>query len=376
MRATRAIIHLGNLRRNIEAVRRLVGTGPEICVPVKADAYGHGAVEVVRASLEAGATRFAVASASEAAELRAAGISAPILLLSIAIPEELPDAVELGLAPLVADAEYALALAAEARARGRVAEAHIKVDTGMGRIGCRPEDALSLARLVAGTRGLRLGGVCTHFPVADSLKPGALAFTEGQIDIVEALVRDIEAAGIDPGVVHAANSGGVLYHPRSRFGMVRPGILCYGYLPERDPSPPFFPEPVMELETRIAQIRVAEPGETVSYGRTWTAGLPTRIASLPVGYADGYPRYLSGKGLAWVGGKLAPVRGRICMDQTMIDLGPAGEGGVAAQRYDRVSLFGPGPGMPGADDIADMGGTIAYEVTCDINKRVPRVYLD
>ncbi|MDR2630076.1 MAG: alanine racemase [Spirochaetaceae bacterium] len=367
MRATKAIIHLNRFRRNIQGVREKIGPRPGICVPVKADAYGHGAVQIARAALDAGAACLAVATVSEGAELRAAGIGAPILLLSLPLPEELPEVIFQGLIPLVSDRDFIREAARAAENTGKPLEVHLKIDTGMGRLGCPPEEAADLAANIAREKYLLLGGTATHLAVADSSVPEDVAYTKKQLARFREGVEAIRRAGIDPGIVHGANSGGVVFHEDSWFDMVRPGILLYGYSPG-----PGKPEvtPVMELLTQVSLIKPVKKGETVSYGRTWTAPQDTVIAILPVGYADGLSRSLSGNFPVTIRGRRYPLVGRICMDQCMVDLGPEPE----VRRWEEVTLFGPETVT--AADMAAVLGTIPYEITCGINKRVPRIYRD
>jgi alanine racemase len=365
MRATQAIIHLDRFRRNLQAVRDRVGPKPGICAPVKADAYGHGAVRIASAALDAGAAILAVAAVSEGAELRAAGISAPILLLALPLPEEFPEAVSLGLTPLVSDGEFIRALADAAEQAGKVLTVHLKIDTGMGRVGCRPGEAAALAGLIAQQRYLNYGGTVTHLSVSDSAEPEDVRYTREQLARFREAVEDIRRGGFDPGLVHAANSGAVAFHQDAWLDLVRPGILLYGYGPGADlPGV----SPVMELRTRIVFMKRVKPGEAVSYGRTWTAPRETVIGTLPVGYGDGLPRSLSGNFSVTINGKPYPLVGRICMDQCLVDLGPD----PACRRWDQVVVFGPGALT--AEDIAARLNTISYEILCDINKRVPRVY--
>jgi alanine racemase len=367
MRPTQAIIHLDRFRRNLRAVRDRLGPKPGICVPVKADAYGHGAVRIARAAVDAGAAVLAVAAVNEGAELRAAGISAPILLLSIPAPEEFSEVVSLGLIPLVSDGECIRALAAAAEKEGKALTVHLKVDTGMGRVGCRPEEAAALAGLIARHRALTYGGTATHLSVADSAETEDAAYTQGQIARFREAVEAVRRAGVDPGIVHAANSAAVAFHREAWFDLVRPGILLYGYGPGADlPGV----SPVMELQTRIVFMKRVKQGESVSYGRTWTASRETVIGTLPVGYGDGLRRSLSGNFSVTIDGKPYPLVGRICMDQCLVDLGPD----PVCRRWDRVVVFGPGALT--AEDIAQRLNTISYEILCGIAKRVPRIYED
>jgi alanine racemase len=358
---------LGNFRTIQEKI------GPKrICVPVKADAYGHGAAEIARLSVEAGAFCLGVADVQEGAALRNREISSPILLFSQSLPSEIPEIIKNGLSPLVSDSEFIEILAktaAEAEIRLPV---HLKIDTGMGRMGCTPTSAPSLARQIASSTALEYAGTATHLAVSDSTAPEDRAYTEQQIARFREALEQIRRAGVDPGIVHAANSGAVALHPDAWFDMVRPGIILYGYNLTGTPSPKV--EPVMELRTNVALIKRVKKGETVSYGRTWTSPNDTVIAVLPVGYADGLPRLASNKWQAVIGGRTYPLVGRICMDQCMADLGPdsVSPAGRDVQRWDEASIFG-GP-APSAAILAERIGTIPYEITCNINKRVPRVY--
>jgi len=369
-RATRAIIHLDHLIHNLECIRRLAGEGRKICIAVKADAYGHGAVEISKKALEWGVDFLAVATVHEGILLRKAGITAPVLLFGFALKEEIPQLVEWSLSPFAGSREYILKLNEEAARRDHTVQVHLKIDTGMGRIGAAPEDAVALASLISGCSHLNLQGVCTHLPVSDGTSDEDLDFTEDQISLFSETVDGIRAAGIDPGIVHAANSGGIIAHRKSHFDMVRPGICLYGYYPDPDMERTEEFKPVMEMVSRINFIKKVSKGTTVSYGRTWTAPEDTWIGTIPVGYADGYNRLLSSKGQVQINGTLYTVAGRVCMDQFMVDLGAE----CRVSLYDEAVLFGPRKGAWTAADLAAAAGTIPYEITCNINKRVPREY--
>lgn len=366
MRPTRAIIHTDSFRHNVQTARRL-GGGRPICAAVKADAYGHGAVALSRVALEAGVEMLAVATVDEGAELRDAGISAPVVLLGHTVPDEAGRVAELGLQTMVGDEIYAAALEAAAGRESTAVEVHLKVDTGMGRIGCRPDDAVALAGRIAGSAHLRLIGAATHLPVADG---DDRAPTEAQLSRFAAVVDSIRAAGIDPGTVHAANSAALLSGGYPLFDLVRPGIMLYGYPPSPLLAAAAELRPVMELRSQVVFLKRVAAGTGVSYGLTWRAPRETVIATVPVGYADGYTRLLSNRGRVAIGGRQYPVVGRVCMDQIMIDLGPS----PSVELYDEVVLFGPRPPAPDAQEIAELLETIPYEVTCRIDKRVPRVY--
>lgn len=369
MRATKAIIHLSNIEHNIKTIQRILTPNVKICVPVKADAYGHGAVEVSRSAIKAGAAMLAVATVDEALELRAAGITHPLLLLGISLPEEIPEIVEHGISTFVADLDYIDALEREAKKKGAKAKVHLKVDTGMSRIGCRPHEAVTLAARIAKSASLSLEGTATHLAVSDSaLKPDD-EFTLLQIERFQSVLDTFKKSGINGGLAHIANSGAVARFPQAAFDMVRPGILVYGYAPAPDAEGLLNVRPVMELQTQIVSIHKIEKGTSVSYGRAWKAPADTMIATIPVGYADGILRRCSPGLQVTVGGALRPVVGRICMDQCMVDLGM--DSGVS--RWDTVTVFGEGEVT--AATVARLCNTIPYEITCGINaKRVPRVY--
>jgi len=368
MRATRVIIHLDNFLKNFEAARKKAGPHPKICVPVKADAYGHGAVRLSQCALEAGADFLAVAAVSEGAELRAAGIKAPILLLSQALCEELPEIISLDLTPFVSDGDFIDGLAKAAAGTKKPVNLHLKVDTGMGRMGCRPGDAVKLAKKISASKELHLEGTATHLAVSDSLELGDMAFTKEQLRIFREVMAEIKNEGIEPGIVHAANSGALVFHDEAFFDMIRPGIFLYGYSPAASVRGGLKAEPVMEFRSAVVMIKKLNKGESVSYGRTWTAPEDTFIGVIPAGYADGLPRLLSNNHFVKIKGKSYPLAGRICMDQFMVNLGQETE----VRRWDEAVIFGPG--FITAADIAAKLKTISYEITCNINKRVPRVY--
>jgi len=372
MQATRAMVHLDKFEENFKVIRERVGPERHICVPVKADAYGHGAAAIARASLAAGASFLAVAKTKEGAELREAGIGTPILLFSQPLPAEIPEIIKNHLIPLVSDGEFAALLDQAAGAANTRLPVHLKIDTGMGRMGCPPHEAPAVARQIAACASLEYAGTATHLAVADSTIVEDRTYTEQQIARFNEALDSIRSAGLNPGIVHAANSGAIILHPGAWFDMVRPGILLYGYKTVEEAAtglalPPLRVEPVMELRTNVVLIKQVKKGEAISYGRTWTAPQDTEVAVLSVGYGDGLPRLASNRWQTFIGGKAYPLVGRICMDQCMADLGPAS----GVRRWDEAVLFG-GP-APDAADLARLIGTIPYEITCNINKRVPRV---
>ena len=372
MRATKAIIHLDNLKHNITQIKQTLAPETKICLPVKADAYGHGAVRTAIAAIRAGVSYLAVASVQEGIELREAGIVAPIISLSLPILEEIDSIIDYKLEPLVIDEEFINELNRVADVQKKTVAVHLKVDTGMSRIGCRPSEAVKLATQIVRAKHLRLQGVATHFAVADSDSESDRAFTKGQLERFSDAVEAIRQTGIHIPLVHAANSGAVQLLPEARFDMVRPGLLAYGYLPVQNAATAIDVKPVMELVTQVVLIKQIRAGTCVSYGRNWTAPQDTYIATLPIGYADGLRRALSPGLKVRIGNEFFPIVGRICMDQCMVDLGAH----PWVQRWDEVCIFGPNPQDNSAQTLADIAGTIPYEITCGIHKRVTRVFVN
>jgi alanine racemase len=367
MRATRAIIHLDNLRHNISIIKKHLPAGKKICMAVKADAYGHGAVMVSRIASQEGVEMLGVATIGEAQELRDAGITIPIILLSIVLPEEAGILFTDNIIPVVASKDFIRLLEAEGKRRGKRCVVHLKIDTGMGRLGCKPEEAVELAEMIAGSPFLHIGGICTHFPGSD-LKD--TSFSKEQVIQFSDVIKKIKKAGIEPGIIHAANSGALINLPESYFDMVRVGILVYGYYPSKEQERILPVKPVLEFCSKIIFIKRVSKNTPVSYGMTYRTNRETCIATAAVGYGDGYSRLLSSRGYVLIKGKRYPVVGRVCMDHIMVDLGPSPE----VKLYDDVVLFGPDPKGPDAEEIANLMGTIPYEVTCLVGKRVPRVY--
>ena len=372
MRATKAIIHLDNLKHNITQIKQTLAPDTKICLPVKADAYGHGAIRTAIAAIRAGVSYLAVASVQEGIELREAGIVAPIISLSLPILEEIASIIDYKLEPLVIDEEFINELNRAANAQNKTVAVHLKIDTGMSRIGCKPSEAVKLATQIVRAKNLRLQGVATHFAVADSDSESDRAFTKGQLERFSDAVEAIRQTGIHIPLVHAANSGAVQMMPEAQFDMVRPGLLAYGYMPIQGTATAIDVKPVMELVTQVVLIKQIRAGTCVSYGRNWTAPQDTYIATLPIGYADGLRRALSPGLKVRIGNDFFPIIGRICMDQCMVDLGAH----PWVQRWDEVCIFGPNPQDNSAQTLADIAGTIPYEITCGIHKRVPRVFVN
>jgi len=367
---THALIHLDHIRFNIEGIRRAVGNERKILIAVKANAYGHGAIEVSRLAERIGVDWLGVATVPEGIELRNARISLPILKLSPAFPEEMDAAVRNQITLTVANRENVDDLQNVSRAAGVTATVHLKIDTGMGRIGVIPDDAPALAQYIEEhCPNLHLQGVFTHFPVSDEADP---IYTIGQIERFKAAVDAIHTAlGRKVELVHASNSGAVLGHEQAWFDLVRPGIMIYGYYPDAG-TPRSIPlKPGLSFLTRVSFLKKVPAGTSIGYGRTWIASEDTWIATIPAGYADGFNRLFSNKGRVLINGRTYPVVGRVCMDQSMVNLGPEPDVKVG----DEVVLMGKsGIEEITCDEWAQKLGTITYEVTCQINSRVERVY--
>jgi len=384
MRATQTRIYLSHLEHNLHEIQKIAPTA-KLCLAIKADAYGHGTVPVAKKALEAGVSFLSVATVGEGEELREAGLDAPILLLSSPHKDEIPDIIDLCLTPLVCDVEF-IDLLDEAAALNNQAvdkhPVHLKIDTGMGRHGCRLEDAVEIALCIQSKKNLYLEGVCTHLAVSDSLDPSDVVYTKKQIELFNASVGAIKNAGIEPGILHCAASGGILMYPEAHFDMVRPGIIAYGYYPSAElfehfknarAEKSFLPnfKPVMELVTAVTAIKTIYSGESVSYGRNWTASEETKIATIPIGYADGLLRSFSPGLSVTIRSKNYPIVGRICMDQCVINVGTCD----LIERWDEVIIFGPQENCNTAADIANIINTIPYEILCLVSSRVLRTYV-
>lgn len=366
IRPTVAEIDLGAVTRNLRCFQDLVGSSGIFAV-VKADAYGHGAVPVARA-LAGRSAALAVSLVEEGLELRAAGIRTPIVVLGAYYDQRHLDVLEESLTPVVYDPADLERFAEAAVIRGRPAEVHLKVDTGMSRLGVAPADLPAVLDRAAGLPLLRVAGICTHFASADAVDAEATEEALGRFQRCLDLGR---ARLPGPLVNHAANSAAAVRFESARLDAVRPGLALYGLLPGGAgmvPVPGL--EPALRLTTRLMALREIPAGTPVSYGGLWRAARPSRIATLPVGYADGYPRHVQGAEVL-LRGRRVPVVGAVCMDMMMIDVTEVPE--VALE--DEVTLIGrDGNHVVSVDEVARRAGTIAYEILCGISKRVPRIY--
>ena len=369
LRPTHAVVDLGAYRRNLQAIARHVAPTPVMAV-VKANAYGHGLVPVAEAAVGAGAARLAVAYAEEALTLRAAGVQAPLMVLGGLADDELPPLIEAGVV-LAATSPWRLARIDEAAASiGRRALVHLKIDTGMARLG-DPWHRSDMIEASLTARHVDVEGVYSHFARSDEedLSPSVEQLARFQ----EALRHYERLGAAVPPIRHMANSGAVLQVPESRLDLVRAGIASYGVYPDRATARTIDLEPVLSWCSRLVHVSEVDEGTAVSYGGTWVAPRRTRIGTVPVGYGDGYFRALSGRTDVLVGSRRVPQVGRVCMDQMVVDLGP----GSDEQEGAPVVLIGSaGDETISADDLAERAGTIAYEVLTNISARVPRVYRD
>ena len=366
-RPTRVEVDLEHIRHNVRLFVELVGPSCQVMAVVKADGYGHGAVETARAALQAGASRLGVALVEEGEELRESGLEAPIHLLFEPPPAAAPRVVELGLVPTVYDLDYARALSRAARGRGGEIPVHLKVDTGMHRVGAMPAEAADLAEGIERLPGLELEGVYTHLAMAS--EPGD-PFTLRQWEVFNHVLEELEERGLKVPVRHAAASGAALSLPESRLEMIRLGIAMYGLLPGEGYRGRLDLRPALSLKTRLSHVFWACAGEGVSYGLTYRCERDAWIAVLPLGYADGLARALSNRWEVLIAGRLYPLVGTVCMDLCMVDLGED----HYAPGEEATVIGGYGEEEIGVERMAKELGTINYEVVCDLGKRVPRLY--
>lgn len=368
-----AEVDLGALRRNCRRLRGLLAPGQKYLAVVKANAYGHGAAETARALEAEGADWFGAASLEEGEELRRGGIRRPILLFGYTPPGAARRLAAAGLTQGVFSPEYAAALSAAAVEAGVTVDFHLAVDSGMGRLGLRPGEpgALEEARAVFALPGLRCTGTFTHFAVADEPGEDSAAFTGEQFARFAGFLEEMRGAGLEPGLCHCANSAAAILSPAMRLGMCRFGIVQYGLDPSEEVELAGL-EPVMALRATVAMVKTIHAGDTLSYGRRYRAAGERRIATVAIGYADGYPRCGWQGGRVILRGRYAPIAGRVCMDQLMADVTDI----PGAAAGDTVTLAGrDGEAVISWEEVAGLGGTVSYERLCAVSARVPRVFL-
>lgn len=376
LKRTWAEVSLDNLSHNYRALRAQIPSDCRFLGVVKADAYGHGAVPVSRHLCELGAEYLAVSNIEEALQLRRGGLRGPILILGYTPPFYADELTAMNLIQEVHSLDYARALAERLRGLERRLRIHIKLDTGMSRLGFFAYDhekTLDELRAVAALPQLRIEGIFTHFPAADSLAAQDEAFTRLQFSRFLQMLSVLKAVGIEPEIRHCCNSGATLLYPEYALDMIRPGLVTYGVAPAPELEGRIDLRPVMQLRSTVFQVRDFGAGIGVSYGRNYTTEVPRRIAVVGIGYADGLSRALSGRMCVLYRGRQLAQVGRICMDMCMVDVTDAPE----IKPGDIVTVFGQDGGAHiGVGELTQRVGTIPYEMLCGINKRIPRIFLD
>ncbi len=366
-----AYIHMGAIAKNFRRMKENLREGVRMIAVIKTDGYGHGAVPIARMAEEYDYIwGYAVAAFSEAKELREAGIRKPILILGYTFEEDYAAMAALGIRPTVFTAEMAQKFSDAAESVGVKAPVHIAVDTGMSRIGVADhEKGVQVVRQIRSCPKLEVEGVFTHFARADEADKSC---AREQLRRFTAFCDRLEEDGLHGFLRHCSNSAGIMELPEANLDLVRAGISIYGIYPSEEMSRGFALCPAMELKSHIVFLKTIEKGTPVSYGGTFVAPRTMRVATVPVGYGDGYPRSLSGKGYALIRGQRAPILGRVCMDQFMVDVS-----GIDAELLDEVTLLGrDGEAEITIEELDALSGRFPYEFVCDIGKRVPRVYID
>ncbi|MBI5327555.1 MAG: alanine racemase [Deltaproteobacteria bacterium] len=374
-RPTFAIIDTGAIKSNYVWLKKNIAKDAEILAVVKADAYGHGAVETAKALERApagggcGCNFFGVAICEEGIELRKAGIKASIVILGGVYPSQIKDAVKYDLTPVVFDIETARRINNLSKKTGRHTKVHIKIDTGMGRLGLLPYQVAPFFHELKGLANLDIEGILSHFSEADEEDK---RFSHKQAGIFLQTIKIVRKIGFNPRLLHIANSAAIVGHMNSHFNLVRPGIMLYGAYPAAHMIGKIKLKPAMRLVSQVVQLKKAPKGFPVSYGRKYITKKDSVIAAIPIGYGDGYPRHLSNNGQVLIRGQRARVAGMVCMDITMVDVTHIKD----VSQGDEVVLIGrQGNDEITADELAEKAGTISYEILCGITSRVPRVYV-
>ena len=360
---TYAEINLKAIKHNIGEIKKLLAPKVKYMAVVKANAYGHGAKAVAKVAIESGVDYLAVAKLKEALELREAGLVSPILILTESPTSVMDEIVQYDLTQTVYSFSEAKALSDEAQKRGKVAVVHVKIDTGMGRVGVSPSEAVAFIKKISSLPNLEIEGVFTHFAKAEDTKDD---FTSNQLNKFQLILSKISSIPIK----HAANSAGVLFFPETHLDMVRVGLMMYGLYPLLTSRKLIDLKPALSFKSRVTYLKKVPAGTPVSYGFTYVTPSATMIATLPVGYADGFSRQLSNRGQVIIRGRRFPIIGKVTMDLTMVDVGNSN-----VKMGDEVIIIGEQSGQSiSADEIAQLSDTISYEVVCGIGKRVPRIY--
>ena len=364
-----AEIDLDAMESNMSQIMEKVQPAKVMAV-IKADAYGHGALQTVNELSRMGVYAFCAATAEEALTLRREGVTEPILILGYVFEDSFDELIINNIDLTLFDMETALLLQKHAERLRRTVLSHIKVDTGMGRLGLQPvQESVEIIKQINALPNIKIDGMFTHFACADSKDKDS---ANRQIEIFTEFVNSVKAQGVEIPLVHCCNSAGIIEFDDNFFDMVRCGIITYGLYPSEEVNKDALKlTPVMSIKSHVSFVKKVDAGFAVSYGSTFVTEKETEIATVPVGYADGYPRLLSNKGRVIINGNYAPIIGRVCMDQFMVDVT-----GLGVKRGDTVILMGSdGEKTVSAEEIGELSGRFNYELICDINKRVPRVYI-
>ncbi|WP_313756135.1 alanine racemase [Tissierella sp.] len=364
-----AEINLDNLAHNIREVRKHTDKNALVTAVVKANGYGHGSLEISRTFLDNGADRLAVALLTEAIELRKGNITEPILILGYTPPTQYEKLLEYNIIQAIYNYEDAKILSNKAVELGKKATIHIKIDSGMGRIGFLPtEDSIKDIIGISKLPNIYVEGIFTHLAKADEIdKSHAMEQFERYMKVV----NDLEKQGLNIPIKHVSNSAGIIDIPKFNLNMVRAGIMIYGFYPSEEVEKNMELKPAMTLRAKISHLKVVPKGTGISYGQIFVTEKESKIATIPIGYADGFTRMLTGKAEVTINGQRARIVGKICMDQCMIDVTHIDD----VKLGDEVVIFGYGLDYPTADELASKLGTINYEIVCMVGRRVPRVYM-
>ncbi len=365
-----AEVDLGALAYNAGQVCQKIGPGRKLLAAIKANGYGHGLVQAAKAFERGGAEWFGAAIVKEGIDLRKAGIVKPILLLGGIVHDEIPALLKYDLTPNVIDISIARQLDAASRGAGIRKRIHIKIDTGMGRTAVPESDAMEFVRAVRQLDALEIEGLFMHFPSSDEKDK---SFSHLQLGRFRSLIESLATAGIKIPMLHTANSGAILDLPESYYDMVRAGMMLYGQYPSNETSESISIRPGVQVKSKITFLKKVPAGTSLGYGRTYVTDCEQVIATVPIGYGDGYPRALSNKASMIVNGVVCPVRGRVSMDQTLLDVSAAGMVGIG----DLITVYSNRRGDPNSvENLAALINTIPYEITCAMGVRLPRVYVN
>ena len=378
-----AEIDLDAIANNVRAVRNVTSPHAKLIGVVKADAYGHGAVQVAECLIENGADMLAVSQIDEALQLRLSGVECPILILSDAEPERAEELIKYSITQTVFAPEMAASISEAAVKTGRKAIVHVKIDSGMGRVGFRAEEPETVKKIIDIARlpNIEIEGIFTHFAVSD--EAGGGQYTQKQFGAFMSVCEELKREGLDIPVRHAANSAAILRFPEMHLDAVRAGIILYGMYPSQASKeaceqmhPGFELKPAMSFKAKITAVKRVPAGTYLSYGCTYSTEKESVIATVPVGYADGYARSLGGRAEVLIHGRRAPVRGRVCMDQCLVDVTGLADSGIEVKAGDEAVLFGAqGNECVSPEELAALENTINYEIICSLSKRIPRKFI-